>query len=162
MKRIALILPAVLLAGCSSDIAKVPVAPPAPVIPIKTLTIPSPNNALNADVPAYSTSWPRGSDGELLSGTTTLMALVGPTGNVSDIKVELSSGSRALDNAAFNAVRRWHFSPARRNGVPIEGYVRVPVAMDGATKGAPEFYPLRTSSSSPIGLAPSGSPGNGK
>lgn len=162
MKRVALILPALLLAGCSSDIAKVPVAAPAPAIPIKTLTIPSPHNALNADVPAYSTSWPRGSDGELLSGTTTLMALVDPTGNVSDIKVELSSGSRALDLAALNAVRRWHFSPARRNGIPIEGYVRVPVVMNGTTKGPTALYPLKTSNSFPNSLTPIGSPGNGK
>jgi protein TonB len=154
MRIIALLFLASLLCGCSPQIAKLRPAPVATEAKIKMLTIQSPNNSLNATVPPYSTPWPRGSDGELLSGTTTLLALVDPSGNIKDIKVELSSGYRSLDAAALQAVRRWHFSPARRDGLPVEGYIRIPVAMDGSTKLSPAFYPLKTPSTQWNALTP--------
>jgi TonB family protein len=152
--RVIALLSVALLCGCSPQIAKLPPAPAATEAKIKMLIIPSPNNPANAGVPPYSTPWPRGSDGELLSGTTTLLALIDPSGNIKDIKVELSSGYRSLDTAAWQAVRRWHFSPAHRDGLPIEGYIRIPIAMDGSTKSPPAFYPLKAPSAAWNALTP--------
>jgi len=36
------------------------------------------------------------------------------------------SGSRDLDRAASDAVRRWRFQPAQNNGVPVPGSLEVP------------------------------------
>jgi len=42
---------------------------------------------------------------------------------VSRVDVIASSGSPALDRAAAEAVKRWRFAPATRDGVPIDAYV---------------------------------------
>jgi periplasmic protein TonB len=60
-------------------------------------------------------------------GTVVLRVVVEPDGNPSDIAIEQSSGSRSLDRAARQALRRWQFQPAYRNGVPVRSEVRVPV-----------------------------------
>jgi len=39
------------------------------------------------------------------------------------VEVTASSGSAILDRAAAEAVRRWVFAPATRNGVPVDAYV---------------------------------------
>lgn len=60
-------------------------------------------------------------------GMVLLSVLVDRRGQVSDLRVERSSGSRALDEAATEAVRRWTFRPGRRGAEPIESWVQVPV-----------------------------------
>jgi len=44
-----------------------------------------------------------------------------------DVSVAASSGSRVLDNAAFSAVKKWTFVPARRGPRAVESVVEVPV-----------------------------------
>jgi len=56
-------------------------------------------------------------------GTVGIRALVAAGGDVRSVEVVASSGSAALDRAATDAVRRWRFAPATRNGVPIDAYV---------------------------------------
>ncbi|HKV44206.1 MAG TPA: energy transducer TonB, partial [bacterium] len=56
-------------------------------------------------------------------GTVGLRALVLADGTVDRIDVTVSSGSAELDHAAIEAVKRWQFAPARRDGVPIDAYV---------------------------------------
>jgi protein TonB len=51
-----------------------------------------------------------------------MRALVRADGVVSKIEVTASSGSSALDRAAVDAVRRWVFAPATRDGAPIDAY----------------------------------------
>ena len=63
----------------------------------------------------------------LHSGTVTLMLLVAASGNVVDIKIEKSSGYRDLDKAAIDQARTWGYKAARRGGVPIDAYARVPI-----------------------------------
>jgi protein TonB len=53
---------------------------------------------------------------------------VGPDGVPSDVRVESSSQSRDLDKAAVEAVRRWRFKPAMRNGQAVAETIVVPVA----------------------------------
>ena len=55
-------------------------------------------------------------------GTVALRALVSADGAVRSVEVAISSGSPVLDRAAADAVRRWRFTPATRNGVPIDAY----------------------------------------
>lgn len=62
------------------------------------------------------------------SGTVTIRAEIGPDGVPVSVGVERSSGSRALDRAAEDAVRRWRFQPALRDGEPTTGSVVVPIS----------------------------------
>ncbi|HEX4836236.1 MAG TPA: energy transducer TonB [bacterium] len=55
-------------------------------------------------------------------GTVALRALVSADGAVRSVEVATSSGSPVLDRAAADAVRRWRFTPATRDGVPIDAY----------------------------------------
>ncbi len=60
-------------------------------------------------------------------GRVVLHVIVDAQGNVASLSVARSSGSRLLDDAAVDAVRRWRFAPARRAGVPVAGSVEVPI-----------------------------------
>lgn len=60
-------------------------------------------------------------------GTVLLLARVAADGSCFDARVLASSGHRCLDEAALDAVRRWAFSPAMRDGVAVEAEVEVPV-----------------------------------
>jgi protein TonB len=48
-------------------------------------------------------------------------------GSVEDVQVERSAGHPDLDESAMEAVRRWRFDPARRDGEPVAVWVRIPV-----------------------------------
>ena len=59
-------------------------------------------------------------------GTVTLLLSITPDGTVSDAKVEQSSGSPRLDNAAIQWVKqRWRYEPAMLGTVPISATSRV-------------------------------------
>ena len=61
------------------------------------------------------------------SGTVRLKVLVTPQGTAARVELEQSSGSAALDQAALQTVKNWHFVPARRGDEPIEAWVKVPI-----------------------------------
>ena len=63
-------------------------------------------------------------------GTVILRVLVGTDGIAQAIEIEKSSGSRALDNAARDAVRRWTFQAGTRNGIRAALWARVPIKFD--------------------------------
>jgi protein TonB len=54
-----------------------------------------------------------------LEGTVTLLLQIDATGKVAAARVVQSSGIEALDDSALRTIRRWVFSPARRNGQPV-------------------------------------------
>lgn len=60
-------------------------------------------------------------------GTVIVQADVDATGNASEVKVVRHSGSRTLDRAALNEVRKWKFRPAMENGKAVASSVQVPV-----------------------------------
>ncbi|MEO1995312.1 MAG: energy transducer TonB, partial [Planctomycetaceae bacterium] len=61
-------------------------------------------------------------------GRVVLHVRVDIQGRVRDARVHSSSGTRALDQAALEAVRRWKFRPALRGRRPVEHAVLVPVS----------------------------------
>lgn len=67
----------------------------------------------------------RGESGEVL-----LRVMVGTDGVPLAVEVARGSGSRALDRAAGDSVRRWRFRPALRGGEPVEAEVQVPIRFD--------------------------------
>lgn len=115
--------------------ARRPVEPPAPVA--------SERPAPEPRAPAVADRKPRPLPGRtpppeypiraLRDGTTgTVLVLVhiGPDGVPTSTEIAQSSGSRDLDRAATQAVRRWQFEPAIADGHPTVGDVVVPIAFN--------------------------------
>lgn len=89
-----------------------------------TITPPAFNAAyLRNPPPAYPAAARRSGE----EGTVMLRVLVGRDGAPLKIEIDQSSRSRALDDAALDAVKGWRFVPARRGAEPVEGWVRVPL-----------------------------------
>ena len=64
-------------------------------------------------------------------GVATLSVRVGADGRALEVSVARGSGYRRLDQAAVDAVSRWRFVPAKRNGKPVESDLTVPVRFEG-------------------------------
>lgn len=63
-----------------------------------------------------------------LEGRVLLEVVVAPDGRPTSVRVRESSGHEMLDDSAAETVRtRWRFVPARRDGVPVESTVTVPI-----------------------------------
>ncbi len=62
-----------------------------------------------------------------LQGTALLAVDVDREGDVTAVALARSSGHDALDRAALDAVRAWHFAPATDDGLPVASRVEVPV-----------------------------------
>jgi periplasmic protein TonB len=59
-------------------------------------------------------------------GVVVLWVVVGPDGRVHDMRVQRSLGL-GLDEKALEAVRRWKFDPARKDGQPVAVQINVEV-----------------------------------
>jgi protein TonB len=62
-----------------------------------------------------------------VEGTVLLNVLVGTDGRVREVKVLEADGGKLLSPAAVDAVRQWTFSPATRNGQPVQCWHKVPI-----------------------------------
>lgn len=60
------------------------------------------------------------------SGSVVVRVDVDAAGRPAAVTLVQRSGSRDLDRAASEAVRRWRFTPAMSNGQPVPGSVEVP------------------------------------
>jgi len=60
-------------------------------------------------------------------GRVLLRVLVDEEGKSKLVEINLSSGSRLLDQAAAEAIKRWRFSPARYGDSPTASWVKIPV-----------------------------------
>jgi protein TonB len=103
-----------------------PVAPPPPpaaAAPVADSAVPQP---LSSPAPRY----PREAQRRGETGTVLLRVHVGPDGKPYSVDLVQGSGSRALDRAASDAVRRWRFRPAMRNGEAVAGTVQVPITFN--------------------------------
>jgi TonB family protein len=59
-------------------------------------------------------------------GTVVLWLIVGPDGRTRNIRVQRTLGM-GLDEKAVEAIRRWLFEPARKDGVPVAVQINVEV-----------------------------------
>lgn len=62
-----------------------------------------------------------------LEGRVVLSVTIAVSGSVTRVTVAESCGHQSLDQAALDAVRRWRFSPATRDGKPVEWMARLPI-----------------------------------
>ena len=62
-----------------------------------------------------------------LEGRVLLAVLVGADGSAQEVRVQRSSGHRALDAAAAKAARAWSFHPALRNGRQVPAWIHLPI-----------------------------------
>lgn len=60
-------------------------------------------------------------------GTVLMRVSIAPDGSVTDVRILETSHSRILDRAAVEAVQRWKFAPAMRDGLPVAGEIDVPI-----------------------------------
>ncbi len=60
-------------------------------------------------------------------GEVRLQVALDAAGNIEDVRIARSSGSRTLDRAAMDAVRSWHFRPAMHQGQATAGTIEVPL-----------------------------------
>ena len=72
------------------------------------------------------------------SGKVVMRVLVGAGGAVKDVVVEESAPAGVFDESAVKAARQWMFTPAVKDGKPVEGWVRVPVDYEFAPPEEPE------------------------
>ena len=110
----------------------VEIAPPAPPAPVAAP--PGPPAIENAGdlstemVSATPPRYPVESRRLREEGTVVLMVVLNIDGAVQNVSLQRSSGHDRLDRAALSAVRRWRWSPTRRNGamVMVRGIVEIP------------------------------------
>jgi len=76
---------------------------------------PGPDSAFRNQPPTYPNEAARLG----AQGTVSLLVHVSAQGLPQTVTVAGSSGTASLDRAARNAVRRWHFTPARIQGTPV-------------------------------------------
>jgi protein TonB len=110
----------------------VPPPPPAPVAaaPINAAAAPVAITAARFDAdyldnpkPVYPHASRRlGEQGKVL-----LRVYVSAAGLAEKVEIKLGSGFARLDQAAHDAVSRWHFVPARRGEQTIAAWVQVPI-----------------------------------
>ncbi len=101
-----------------AELQTAPLPPPPPLEPprfdMAYLNNPAP------DYPALSRRL--GEEGRVL-----LRVLVDAKGLAQQVEIKASSGSRRLDQAATEAVKKWRFIPAKRGNQPIVGWALVPI-----------------------------------
>jgi protein TonB len=106
--------------------APVPANVPAPVPAAPAAAADAAPRPISTPAPRY----PRDAQRRGIAGTVLLRVHVGTDGEPGDIDLVQGSGSRELDRAAVEGVRRWRFAPATRNGQPVESAVQVPIAFN--------------------------------
>lgn len=116
----------VLAAGDQPRIVE-PVSPVAPALPSRDSPAISGNHTSPVPTNRPPPVYPREAMRRGIGGSVRVQATVAPDGSVERMDVAQSSGNRDLDRAAMEAVRRWRFTPAMRNGQPVSETVVIPV-----------------------------------
>jgi protein TonB len=121
-----------------STVAARPAAPPPPPppparAPLPPTAAPVAAPAASTDAIAQNTPAPRYPQEPLrrgIGGTVKVRVSVAVDGSVERQELAEGSGNRDLDRAALDAVRRWHFKPATRNGKAVSSEVIVPIVFN--------------------------------
>jgi TonB family protein len=74
-----------------------------------------------------SPSYPMEAKRRNIQGKVLVKVLVKTDGNPEAVDIARSSGNSSLDEAAIDAVRNWHFVPARQGNKSVQANVIVPV-----------------------------------
>ena len=94
------------------------IAPTPPHVPVRTAAV---VQASSCDKPEYPAAARRANE----TGTVLLNFLIDVNGKVVESKVERSSGSRRLDEAAREALELCNFKPATVDGKPTRAWARI-------------------------------------
>ena len=65
-----------------------------------------------------------------VQGKVILLVEVLQSGQVGGVSIEVSSGNELLDKSALETVKKWQFSPARKDGVIVAQVVKVPISFN--------------------------------
>lgn len=79
---------------------------------------------VSTEAPAY----PEAAKEQRISGKVFLVVDVAADGSVAKAEVERSEPAGVFDEAALEAVEKWKFTPAMKDGKPVASRVRVPIA----------------------------------
>ncbi|MDT7044297.1 energy transducer TonB [Candidatus Nitronereus thalassa] len=74
--------------------------------------------------------YPREAKEKGWEGTVLIRAYVDEKGKVERVQIKKSSGQDILDWAAYDAVWKWNFIPAKENGTPTSSIVDIPINFD--------------------------------
>jgi protein TonB len=107
-----------------------PVAPVAPPSPPPAIPAAIADNAVPQPLSSPAPRYPREAQRRGETGTVLLRVHVGPDGKPYSVDLVQGSGSRSLDRAASDAVRRWRFRPAVREGQAVAGTIQVPITFN--------------------------------
>lgn len=108
--------------------APAPPAPPAPAPPVAPRTTGSlAPGATPVPIDMPPPRYPAQAARRGLGGTVRIRADVGIDGVPTSVALVEGSGTRELDRAAMEAVRRWRFRPGQIDGRPVAGSVVVPI-----------------------------------
>ncbi|MDE2407282.1 MAG: energy transducer TonB [Xanthomonadaceae bacterium] len=114
-----------------------PAPPPAPAAAPRPVASTPPPVAAPAAKPSTGTDavpertpaprYPQDALRRGVGGTARVRVEVAADGSVAAAGIAEGSGNRELDRAALEAVRRWHFQPATRNGQAVASEAIVPI-----------------------------------
>ncbi len=100
-------------------------AEPEPGMPLEVGGDVQPPRRLEAPLPTYpDAAWAAGISGDVL-----VKAVIDETGAVRDVEV-LRGLPHGVTEAAVEAIRRWNFAPATRNGRPVAVYQTLSVRFE--------------------------------
>lgn len=118
--------------GAAVDQPRLLEPPPAPPAPMPAPAPPVGGGGATDPVPLNRPppEYPREALRSRAGGTVRVRATVAANGRVERLELVQGSGNRHLDRAASEAVRRWTFRPATRNGQPVSADVIVPVSFE--------------------------------
>jgi iron complex outermembrane recepter protein len=118
--RVALVASIAVYAFCGrrSVGAEEPRAPAPPMAQADVLTPPKAVHGVKAEYPPEAAASEREAD-------VVVIATVSTTGDVTAVEI-FEHGGDPFDDAALEAARQWKFTPALRNGKPIESQVKIP------------------------------------
>ncbi len=112
-----------LLAGCSyQDRARTPLRPMISVVHGKSNAFDTPPRVLEGSRPEY----PAQEAEHREKGFVSVICTIGVDGRADDFAIE-SMTSAAFAYAAIQAIAKWRWEPAMKNGHPVPQKVRVPM-----------------------------------
>ncbi len=153
----ALLLGALASAWATQANALPPAPPAATPDPPKASPAPSPTEGLVAPSPTHRVQPPYPEAGDGAEGDVVLALTITPTGAVGHADVVESKGA-ALDRAAIAAAEQWTFSPARRNGRPIESHIHIRFHFEPPTPPPQPVIPAVPPPTPPAAASPSRPP----